>query len=108
MFLSGIEKLSRWDMAETKPGGPFKQILDHDIFVNDIYLSSSIPPFLTKELIEQVPLLSPVAGIPAANSLVVFSPASSPLLLTSAAMLPIPSTPFPFTRRFVLEFLIRQ
>lgn len=36
-------------MAETAKGGPFQEILDVDIFVNCIYLSSQIPPFLTKE-----------------------------------------------------------
>ena len=38
-------------MAETAKGGPFQEILDADIFVNCIYLSSPIPPFLTKETI---------------------------------------------------------
>src|SRR6267154_5470284 len=38
-------------MAETAKGGPFQEILDVDIFVNCIYLSSSIPPFLTKDQI---------------------------------------------------------
>ncbi|KAL4795578.1 hypothetical protein BDV19DRAFT_378781 [Aspergillus venezuelensis] len=34
----------QWDMAETKKGGPFKEIVeDADIFVNCIYLSSKIP-----------------------------------------------------------------
>lgn len=34
-------------MAETKDGGPFAEILNVDIFVNCIYLSKPIPPFLT-------------------------------------------------------------
>ncbi|KAG8862987.1 Saccharopine dehydrogenase [Tulasnella sp. 330] len=42
----------RWDMAETAKGGPFPEILDVDIFVNCIYLSSSIPPFVTSETIK--------------------------------------------------------
>jgi len=33
-------------MAETAKGGPFQEILDVDIFINCIYLSSAIPPFL--------------------------------------------------------------
>lgn len=37
----------KWDMAETEKGGPFQEILDVDLFVNCIYLSSAIPPFLT-------------------------------------------------------------
>jgi len=36
-------------MAETASGGPFAEILDVDIFVNCIYLNSSIPPFVTRE-----------------------------------------------------------
>ncbi|KAI9223868.1 saccharopine dehydrogenase [Blastocladiella britannica] len=40
--------LAQWDMAETKAGGPFPAIAtDYDVFVNCIYLSSPIPPFLT-------------------------------------------------------------
>ncbi|PYH45448.1 cysteine proteinase [Aspergillus saccharolyticus JOP 1030-1] len=40
----------QWDMVETKKGGPFKEIIeDADIFVNCIYLSSPIPPFVTPE-----------------------------------------------------------
>ena len=34
-------------MAETAKGGPFTEILEADIFVNCIYLSSPIPPFMT-------------------------------------------------------------
>ena len=36
-------------MDETAKGGPFQEILDVDIFVNCIYLSSSIPPFITRD-----------------------------------------------------------
>ncbi|KAL4954506.1 hypothetical protein BDW69DRAFT_194010 [Aspergillus filifer] len=40
----------QWDMAETKKGGPFKEIVeDADIFVNCIYLSSKIPHFVNVE-----------------------------------------------------------
>ena len=35
-------------MAETAKGGSFQEILDVDVFVNCIYLSSVIPPFLTQ------------------------------------------------------------
>lgn len=40
------ENLLEWDMAETAPGGPFKEIVESDIFVNCIYLTSKIPPFV--------------------------------------------------------------
>jgi len=48
----GVE-VTKWDLEETKKGGPFEEILDHDIFINCIYLMKPIPPFLTKEMIEQ-------------------------------------------------------
>lgn len=38
-------------MAETAKGGPFPELLDVDIFVNCIYLSTPIPKFLTNEFI---------------------------------------------------------
>lgn len=41
-----------WDMKETAKGGPFQEIVDADIFINCIYLSKKIPPFLTPELLE--------------------------------------------------------
>jgi hypothetical protein len=36
-------------MAETASGGPFAEVLEADIFVNCIYLTSKIPPFVTLE-----------------------------------------------------------
>ncbi|GMM36139.1 saccharopine dehydrogenase (NAD+, L-lysine-forming) [Saccharomycopsis crataegensis] len=43
------ENIKKWDMKETAPGGPFKEIVDSDIFVNCIYLSKPIPPFVNLE-----------------------------------------------------------
>lgn len=40
------ENVLKWDMAETAKGGPFIEIVESDIFVNCIYLSSKIPPFI--------------------------------------------------------------
>ncbi|GMG39432.1 unnamed protein product [Ambrosiozyma monospora] len=39
----------RWDMAETARGGPFHEIVEADVFVNCIYLSKPIPPFVNYE-----------------------------------------------------------
>ena len=39
----------KWDLPETKKGGPFAEIVESDIFVNCIYLSEEIPPFINKE-----------------------------------------------------------
>eukprot|EP01147_Barroeca_monosierra_P005389 gene5389-7136_t len=44
--------IKRWDLEETKKGGPFPEILDVDIFVNCIYLSKPIPPFVTQEMLD--------------------------------------------------------
>lgn len=56
----------KWDMEETKGGGrpslncfqiiefllgPFKKLLDVNVLVNCIYLTSKIPAFLTKEMV---------------------------------------------------------
>lgn len=43
------ELILKWDMAETAKGGPFQEVLDSDIFVNCIYLSSKIPHFVDRE-----------------------------------------------------------
>lgn len=45
------ENIIRWDMAETKDGGPFPAILESDIFINCIYLSLPIPPFISREML---------------------------------------------------------
>ncbi|AET40372.1 saccharopine dehydrogenase (NAD+, L-lysine-forming) Ecym_5636 [Eremothecium cymbalariae DBVPG len=45
------ENILKWDMDETKHGGPFKEIARADIFINCIYLSKAIPPFINMELL---------------------------------------------------------
>ncbi|KAJ2080172.1 Saccharopine dehydrogenase [Coemansia sp. RSA 988] len=53
----------KWDMAETAKGGPFQEIMDVDIFVNCIYLSSKIPPFVTQEQIDADRQLSVIVDV---------------------------------------------
>ena len=45
------ENILEWDMEETKKGGPFHDILQVDIFINCVYLTCKINPFLTKEML---------------------------------------------------------
>lgn len=45
------DHIRKWDMQETKVGGPFQEIVDSDVFVNCIYLSSPIPPFINREIL---------------------------------------------------------
>jgi saccharopine dehydrogenase (NAD+, L-lysine-forming) len=50
--LPSRDDIIKWDLDETAKGGPFQEILDVDIFVNCIYLTSSIPPFISPEQLE--------------------------------------------------------
>ncbi|KAF9504925.1 hypothetical protein BS47DRAFT_1334486 [Hydnum rufescens UP504] len=47
------DNIVKWDMDETAKGGPFREILDVDIFVNCIYLAHKIPHFLTRSIIDE-------------------------------------------------------
>ncbi|EMG46974.1 LYS1 Lysine--2-oxoglutarate reductase [Candida maltosa Xu316] len=47
------DQIAKWDMKETAKGGPFQEIVDSDIFVNCIYLSKPIAPFVNQELLNQ-------------------------------------------------------
>ena len=38
-------------MEETASGGPFAQILEHDIFINCVLVQKKIPPFLTSDTV---------------------------------------------------------
>ncbi|KAM0701304.1 hypothetical protein Q7P35_011665 [Cladosporium inversicolor] len=44
---AGLEDIIKWDIQETtaKPG-PYQEIIESDVFVNCIYLSAKIPPFI--------------------------------------------------------------
>ncbi|CUS24911.1 LAQU0S21e01222g1_1 [Lachancea quebecensis] len=41
----------KWDMKETARGGPFQEIANADIFINCIYLSKPIAPFINSTLL---------------------------------------------------------
>ena len=45
------ENILKWDLAETAKGGPFSEIVESDIFVNCIYLSEEIPPFINEKFL---------------------------------------------------------
>jgi len=50
-YIFDRDDILKWDLEETAKGGPFKEILDVDIFVNCIYLASKIPSFIDHKLI---------------------------------------------------------
>lgn len=41
--------VTKWDMAETASGGPFPQILDHDLFLNCILARPGTPVFVPRD-----------------------------------------------------------
>eukprot|EP01095_Lingulamoeba_sp_RSL-Kostka_P017425 TRINITY_DN902_c0_g1_i1.p1 TRINITY_DN902_c0_g1~~TRINITY_DN902_c0_g1_i1.p1 ORF type:complete len:375 (-),score=152.90 TRINITY_DN902_c0_g1_i1:143-1267(-) len=45
------ENIIKWDLEETKDGGPFPQILENDILINCIYLTQPIEPFITLDML---------------------------------------------------------
>ncbi|ODQ66613.1 Saccharopine dehydrogenase [Nadsonia fulvescens var. elongata DSM 6958] len=46
------ENIIKWDINETKKGGPFQEIVEADIFINCIYLSKPIAPFVDLESLQ--------------------------------------------------------
>lgn len=53
LFESMELDVTPWDLEETKKGGPFKEIIQHDIFVNTVLVSQKIPPFLDQKTLDQ-------------------------------------------------------
>ncbi len=52
-FLTSLDwEITGWDMEETKAGGPFEEILKHDLFVNCVLAMKPMPPFITKQMIQ--------------------------------------------------------
>lgn len=45
LTLLGLESTD-WDYEETKKGGPFQEILEHEIFINTVLMTTKIPPFI--------------------------------------------------------------
>ncbi|KAJ8118900.1 hypothetical protein ONZ43_g3903 [Nemania bipapillata] len=46
------ESVLKWDLPETKRGGPFSEIVDVDVLLNCVYLGPHrIPPFITLDLL---------------------------------------------------------
>lgn len=43
--------IRQWDINETQRGGPYDEILESDVFVNCIYLTKKLSPFLTVDQI---------------------------------------------------------
>lgn len=55
--------VTRWDMAETAHGGPFPEILRHEIFVNCILADPQVPVFVPKTALAAARNLTVVADV---------------------------------------------
>ncbi len=51
LSMLGLESTD-WDFEETKRGGPFKEIMEHEIFINTVLMMTKIPPFLDKSTLD--------------------------------------------------------
>ena len=58
----GIET-TLWDLEETAQGGPFPEILEHDIFLNCVFVRSATPPFLTRECLAEARRLAVIVDV---------------------------------------------
>lgn len=54
---------TRWDMAETAHGGPFPEILTHDIFINCIFARPGTPVFVPKSALADPRVLTVVGDV---------------------------------------------
>jgi saccharopine dehydrogenase (NAD+, L-lysine-forming) len=52
-----------WDYEETKKGGPFKEITEHDIFINCVLMTTKIPPFVDREILSKEKKLSLIGDV---------------------------------------------
>lgn len=55
--------VTKWDMAETASGGPFPEILDHDLFINCIFARPGTPVFVPESAKAQDRRLSVIGDV---------------------------------------------
>jgi saccharopine dehydrogenase (NAD+, L-lysine forming) len=55
--------ITRWDMDETASGGPFPQILEHDLFLNCIFARPGTPVFVGPDALAQPRRLTVIGDI---------------------------------------------
>lgn len=58
----GVE-VTKWDMAETASGGPFPEILAHDLFLNCIFARPGTPVFVPREALEAERKLTAIGDV---------------------------------------------
>ncbi|SDC62891.1 saccharopine dehydrogenase [Ruegeria marina] len=58
----GVE-VTKWDMAETAQGGPFPEILAHDIFLNCIFARPGTPVFVPRSALDAPRALTAIGDV---------------------------------------------
>ncbi len=58
----GLEP-TKWDIEETKKGGPFEEILEHDLLINCVFINKKIPPFIDKNTLAKNGLLKVISDV---------------------------------------------
>jgi len=56
-------ELTGWDSNNTRRGGPFPGIMEHELFINCILLNKKIPPFLDKKILKENKNLSVICDV---------------------------------------------
>ncbi|WP_424977715.1 saccharopine dehydrogenase [Leisingera sp. S232] len=56
-------QVTKWDMAETASGGPFPQILQHDLFLNCIFARPGTPVFVSREAVTEDRQLTAIGDV---------------------------------------------
>lgn len=56
-------RVTRWDLAETAHGGPFPEVLAHEIFVNAILAGPGVPVFVPAEAVAPGRALSVIGDV---------------------------------------------
>jgi len=61
---AGVKDIVRWDLPETQgKQGPFREIIEADVFINCIYLSGPIAPFINAQILQEKRNLSVVVDV---------------------------------------------
>ncbi|MGX9352775.1 saccharopine dehydrogenase [Shimia sp. W99] len=55
--------VTKWDMAETASGGPFPEILDHNLFLNCIFARPGTPVFVPREALTAPRALTAIGDV---------------------------------------------
>lgn len=56
-------RVTKWDMAETASGGPFPEILDHDLFLNCIFARPGTPVFVPRTALDAPRKLTAIGDV---------------------------------------------